>query len=94
MDPFISQIIYMPFSRQMDGFLPCRGDSLPIKGYEALYSLIGTKFGGDGGSHFNLPDLRPWSDSGPDYGHRTRREWNDTELVPHIALFGVYPSFA
>lgn len=93
MEPFVSQIIYMPFARQMDGFLPCRGDSLPIKGYEALYSLIGTTYGGDG-SHFNIPDLRPWSDSGPDYGHRSRREWNPGELVAHIAIVGVYPAFA
>jgi microcystin-dependent protein len=93
MEPFVSQIIYMPFTRQIDGFLPCRGDSLPIKGYEALYSLIGTTYGGDG-SHFNIPDLRPWSDSGPDYGHRSRREWNPGELVAHIALVGVYPAFA
>lgn len=93
MEPFVSQIIYMPFTRQMDGFLPCRGDNLPIRGYEALFSLIGTKFGGDGTSHFNIPDLRPWTDAGPDYGHRQRREWNPDELVPHIALIGVYPSF-
>lgn len=94
MDSFISQIIYMPFTRQIDGWLPCRGDSLPINSYQALYSLIGTTYGGDGSTHFNLPDLRPFSDSGPDYGHRSRREWNQGEIVPHICLFGVYPNFA
>jgi microcystin-dependent protein len=94
MEPFISQIIYMPFSRKIDGFLPCRGDSLSINGNEALYSLIGTKFGGDGSSHFNIPDLRPWNDVGPDYGRHTRREWHQDELVPHIAIAGIYPAFA
>jgi microcystin-dependent protein len=94
MEPFISQIIYMPFSRKIDGFLPCRGDSLSINGNEALYSLIGTKFGGDGSSHFNIPDLRPWNDAGPDYGRHTRREWHQDELVPHIAIAGIYPAFA
>jgi microcystin-dependent protein len=94
MEPFLSQIIYMPFSRQIEGFLPCRGTSLQIKGNEALFSLLGTKFGGDGVTTFNIPDLRPFSDSGPDYGHRARREWNDAEMVAHIALIGVYPSYA
>ena len=43
-------------------FLPCDGRALPISGnnpYIMLYSIIGNRFGGDGVSTFNLPDLRP-----------------------------------
>lgn len=36
----------------------CDGSTLPISQYDALYSLIGTTYGGDGVTNFNLPDLR------------------------------------
>ena len=92
MDSYISQIVYMPFAWQMVGFIPCRGQTLSIKDHEALFSLLGTRWGGDGHSTFALPDLRPWSDSGPDYGKRARREWNEDEIVAHICIEGYYPS--
>lgn len=91
MDYFISQIFYMPFSWQMVDFAPCRGQILQISHNEALFSLLGTRFGGDGQTTFALPDLRPFNDAGPDYGHRSRREWHDDEMVPHMALNGMYP---
>lgn len=39
-------------------FLPTNGQLLPIATYPALFSLIGTNFGGDGATNFQLPDLR------------------------------------
>jgi microcystin-dependent protein len=39
-------------------FLPCDGRSLTISEYQALFSLIGTTYGGNGTTKFNLPDLR------------------------------------
>jgi len=92
MESFVSQVIYMPFSWQMVDFLPCRGQILQVSHNEALFSLLGDRFGGDGHSTFSLPDLRPWSDAGPDYGKRTRREWNPDEMVPHMCINGIYPS--
>ena len=91
MECFISQIIYMPFSWQMVNFLPCRGQILDISHNEALFSLLGTKFGGDGIKTFALPDLRPWDISAPDTGLRVKREWHDDEIVPHMCLAGIYP---
>lgn len=41
-----------------DGWLACVGQQLPINQYNALYALIGTNYGGDGATTFNLPDLR------------------------------------
>ncbi len=41
-----------------DGWLACVGQQLPISQYNALFALIGTYYGGDGVSTFNLPDLR------------------------------------
>jgi microcystin-dependent protein len=40
------------------GWAFCNGAQLPISQYDALYTLIGTTYGGDGTSFFNLPDLR------------------------------------
>lgn len=39
-------------------FLPCDGRTVRVSDYQALFSLIGTTYGGDGVSSFNLPDLR------------------------------------
>ncbi len=92
MEYIISQVVYMPFSWHMVDFLPCRGQILQAKEYQALFSILGNRFGGDGITTFALPDLRPFNDAVPDYGKRTRREWHDEEMVPHMALNGIYPS--
>jgi microcystin-dependent protein len=36
----------------------CHGQTLPINSYQALFSILGTTYGGDGHTHFKLPDLR------------------------------------
>jgi microcystin-dependent protein len=56
--PYIGQIILVGFDFAPSGWALCHGQSLPISGNEALFSLIGTTFGGDGVSTFALPDLR------------------------------------
>jgi microcystin-dependent protein len=40
------------------GWLPCDGRSVPISDYDLLFNYLGTIYGGDGVSYFNLPDLR------------------------------------
>ena len=40
------------------GWAPCDGQVLPLSHYTALFSLLGTSYGGDGKSTFSLPDLR------------------------------------
>ncbi|WBL82432.1 tail fiber protein [Bradyrhizobium xenonodulans] len=57
-DPFIGEIRLFGFSRIPINWLACAGQSLPISQYEALYTVIGTTYGGDGVQTFNLPDLR------------------------------------
>ena len=94
MEYLLSSIVYLPFNREVDGFLQCKGQILAIKGHEALFSLLGTSYGGDGINNFALPDLRPWQDPpGPDYGHRVRRDWNQGEIVAYICTNGIYPSW-
>ena len=46
------------------GFLPCNGQQLQVVEYQALYSIIGPTYGGDGSKTFNLPDLRPVDSQG------------------------------
>lgn len=58
MEPFIGEIQLVAFNFTPKGFLPCDGSLLPINQYQALYSLLGTIYGGDGRTTFALPDLR------------------------------------
>jgi microcystin-dependent protein len=56
--PILGQI--MPFAGTIvpRGWAQCAGQLLPISGYQALFSLLGTFYGGNGISTFGLPDLR------------------------------------
>jgi microcystin-dependent protein len=56
-EPFIAEIGLFPTESLPDGWLPCDGRTLPIRGNQALFALIGTRFGGDGVQNFALPDL-------------------------------------
>jgi microcystin-dependent protein len=57
-EPFVAEIRIFPFGKIPKGYLPCEGQILPIMQYQALASLIGTIYGGDGKTTFMLPDLR------------------------------------
>jgi len=56
--PYIGQILLVGFNFAPQGFLTCDGASLPISEYDALFTLLGTTYGGNGVSTFNIPDLR------------------------------------
>jgi microcystin-dependent protein len=58
MDNFIAEIRLFAGTFAPDGWLFCDGSLQPIGNYEELYTLIGTTYGGDGVSTFQLPDLR------------------------------------
>lgn len=58
MESFLGQIILFAGNYAPDGWLPCLGQALNIAQYQALYSIIGTYYGGDGKTTFALPDLR------------------------------------
>jgi microcystin-dependent protein len=57
-EPFLSEIRLMSFSFAPKGWAQCNGQLLPINQNQALFSLLGTTFGGDGRVNFALPDLR------------------------------------
>jgi microcystin-dependent protein len=58
MDPFVAEIRIFPFSFAPTGWAFCDGQLLPISQNTALFSLLGTTYGGDGKSTFALPDMQ------------------------------------
>lgn len=78
MDYYLGQILLFPYSFQPEGFMLCNGAVLPIQQYTALFSLIGTKFGGNGATNFALPNLE---DLSPIPG-----------MKYYIASMGIYPA--
>jgi len=58
MDAFIGTIIIWPISWVPQGWALCDGRMLNVSQYQALFSLIGNQYGGDGRTTFALPDLR------------------------------------
>ena len=57
-EPFLSEIRIMSFGFAPRGWAMCNGQLLPINQNQALFSLLGTTFGGNGQTNFGLPDLR------------------------------------
>lgn len=57
-EPFLAEIRIMSFQFAPKGWALCNGQLLPINQNQALFSLLGTTFGGDGRVNFALPDLR------------------------------------
>jgi microcystin-dependent protein len=57
-EPFLSEIRIMSFGYPPKGWALCNGQLLPINQNQALFSLLGTTFGGDGRVNFALPNLQ------------------------------------
>jgi microcystin-dependent protein len=57
-EPFLSEIRIMSFNFAPKGWALCNGQLLPINQNQALFSLLGTTFGGNGQTNFALPNLQ------------------------------------
>ncbi|HZS27929.1 MAG TPA: tail fiber protein [Candidatus Angelobacter sp.] len=57
-EPFLSEIKVVSFNFAPKGWALCNGQLLPINQNQALFSLLGTTYGGNGQTNFALPDLR------------------------------------
>src|SRR5438477_9290143 len=57
-DPFVAEIRIFPFNFAPKGWAFCDGQLLPISQNTALFSLLGTTYGGNGTSNFALPNLQ------------------------------------
>ena len=58
MDPFLGELRCFGFNFAPYGWQQCNGQILPISQYAALFSILGTNFGGNGTSNFGLPNLQ------------------------------------
>ncbi|MBI4910063.1 MAG: phage tail protein [Acidobacteria bacterium] len=58
MDPFVAEIRIFPFNFAPKGWAFCNGQIMPLSQNTALFSLLGTTYGGDGKSNFALPNMQ------------------------------------
>lgn len=78
METYIGEIHLFPYGRAPYGWQLCNGAIMQIMQNSALYSLIGTKFGGDGKKTFALPNLL--------------NDTPITGMNYYMAIYGYYPS--
>ena len=57
-EPFLGEVKMMSFNFAPEGWAPCNGQLLPINQNQALFSLLGTTYGGNGQTTFGLPNLQ------------------------------------
>src|SRR5687768_5295450 len=67
-DPFVAEIRIFPFNFAPKGWAFCDGQLMPISQNTALFSLLGTTYGGDGKSTFALPDMQDRAPMHPGQG--------------------------
>ena len=70
MDPFVAEIRIFPFNFAPKGWAFCDGQILPLSQNTALFSLLGTTYGGDGKSNFALPNMQGNAPMHPGQGPR------------------------
>jgi len=84
-EPFIGQITMFGFDFAPRGWATCDGQLLSIAQYTAVFSLLGTAYGGDGRTTFGLPDLRSrfptHQGQGPGLSRRTMGQAGGEERV-------------
>ena len=77
-DQFLGEVRAMPFHFVPADWAPCQGQLIPLSQNTALFSLLGTTYGGDGKNTFALPTLPPL-------------QGKCGELRYCIAIKGIYP---
>ena len=88
MEIFLGMVMWFTGAFAPMGFLEANGQCLPVNNNQALYSVMGTKYGGDGRNNFCLPDLRPTDPKAPGV---KALDWNNGPRAL-IATQGLYPS--
>ena len=84
-DPFVAEIRIFGFNFAPTGWAQCNGQLLPVSQNTALFSLLGTTYGGNGASTFALPDLQGNAamhpGQGPGLSDRVLGEMNGSQTV-------------
>jgi microcystin-dependent protein len=83
MESYLGSLLLVPYNFAPKGWAFCQGQIMPISQNTALFSLLGTTYGGDGVSNFALPNLT---------GDKAPTDASGAALNWIIALAGVYPS--
>ena len=99
MEPLIAEIKLFAGNFPPRGYAFCDGQLMPINSNDALFSLIGTTYGGDGRTNFALPDLRgrapihaghapnlPNVSQGQQSGNTAVGKGTDTQTTPTLAV--------
>jgi microcystin-dependent protein len=82
MENYIGEICHFAFNFNPRGYMPCNGAILSISQNSALFSLLGTMYGGDGRQTFAIPDLRG----------KSPLDKETTDCHYYICIYGIYPT--
>jgi microcystin-dependent protein len=87
MDPFIGEIRLLPFSFAPHNWALCNGQTLAIQSNTALFSIIGTTYGGNGTTNFQLPNLQGQVVAGVGQGPGLRDwAWGEQDGADSVTL--------
>jgi microcystin-dependent protein len=87
MDPFVAEIRIFGFGFAPKGWATCDGQLIPISQNTALFSLLGTFYGGDGKSNFALPNLQGSAPMAPGQGPGlSLHDLGESSGVPDVTL--------
>src|SRR5262245_6626307 len=84
-EPFLSEIRIMSFGFAPKGWALCNGQLLPINQNQALFSLLGTTYGGDGRVNFALPNLQARTPIHMGGGHTLGEQGGAQQVTVSIA---------
>lgn len=91
-ESYLGSILQFGFNFPARGWSSCHGQLMAISEYQALFSLLGTTFGGDGRVAFALPDLRKKKADGSYYQQGERLPDGTPYIESYICVEGIYPS--
>jgi microcystin-dependent protein len=91
-EKYLGEIIYVAYNFAPRNTIWADGRTLPVQQYTALFSLLGTMFGGNGQTNFALPDLRKFKSPGVEYQVGDKLPDGTQYCKAVIAYNGIYPS--
>lgn len=80
MECHLGEVSYMAFNYETDNYTEANGKYMSVNSEQALFALLGTKFGGDGYTTFQLPKIDPIKTA------------NGAEIKAYICTNGIWPS--
>jgi microcystin-dependent protein len=92
-EPFLSEIRIFSFNFAPKGWALCNGQLLPINQNQALFSLLGTTYGGNGQTNFALPNLRGRAPDHEGNGHTLGEAAGSTAVTLNIQQLPTHTHF-